>query len=184
MGLITRSYNTRHWSLLNVFKTLFYDTYLGQNTTSPRLCYWTYDQSEFVVLFDNQELNWIRQIPEKTNQISSVTELWLTFPHPGTSTPSIGRGISILRTTPYLLHSSLMSSRISSYSSSSLSSSGVTMFNKHKTSVAGPDAPTILKPGTWICTAGKTVVFFAPTLALCTIKRLSPSCIPFKPAMA
>jgi len=56
-----------------------------------------------------------------------------TFPHPGTSTPSIGLGISRERTTPYLLHSSRMSSRMSSYSSSSRSSSGVTIFSKHST---------------------------------------------------
>lgn len=36
-----------------------------------------------------------------------------TFPHPGTSTPLMGLGISILRTTPYLEHSSLTSSKIS-----------------------------------------------------------------------
>ena len=37
----------------------------------------------------------------------------LTFPQPGTSTPLIGRGISILLTEPYRLHSSRTSSRIS-----------------------------------------------------------------------
>ncbi len=37
----------------------------------------------------------------------------LTLPHPGTSTPLIGLGISKLFTTPYLPHSSLTSSTIS-----------------------------------------------------------------------
>lgn len=37
----------------------------------------------------------------------------ITFPTPGTSTPGMGLGISILLTAPYLLHSSLTSSRIS-----------------------------------------------------------------------
>lgn len=60
----------------------------------------------------------------------------------------------------------------------------LTILSRHKTSVGGPEAPTKLKPGTWICTAGKTVVFLAPTLALWTMRRLSPSCMPFKPAMA
>ncbi|KAI9590104.1 hypothetical protein GQX74_008272 [Glossina fuscipes] len=75
-----------------------------------------------------------------------------TLPQPGTSTPSIGRGISTLRTTPYLLHSSLISSNISSYSSSSRNSSGVTILRRHKTSVGGPDIPTIDRPGTCIIT--------------------------------
>lgn len=38
----------------------------------------------------------------------------VTFPQPGTSTPSTGRGISMEQTLPYLQHSSRMSSRISS----------------------------------------------------------------------
>lgn len=62
----------------------------------------------------------------KYYKIKFVKPCIRTFPQPGTSTPSIGLGISILLTTPYLLHSSLMSSKMSSYSSSSLSSSGVT----------------------------------------------------------
>ena len=37
----------------------------------------------------------------------------LTFPQPGTSTPLMGRGISILLTEPYRLHSSRTSSRMS-----------------------------------------------------------------------
>ena len=38
---------------------------------------------------------------------------WYTFPTPGTSTPLIGRGISTLRTVPYLPHSSFTSSTMS-----------------------------------------------------------------------
>lgn len=48
-------------------------------------------------------------------KVQLLTELQrLTFPQPGTSTPSTGLGISIERTVPYLQHSSRMSSRISS----------------------------------------------------------------------
>lgn len=111
----------------------------------------------------------------------------LTLPHPGTSTPSIGRGISTLRTEPYLLHSSLISSRMSSYSSSSRSSSGVTMLSRHRTSVGGPDVPNIDRPGTWIWTGATWPAiceFLAPTLARCTISFLSPNCMPFKPMIA
>lgn len=54
------------------------------------------------------------------------------------------------------------------------------------TSVAGPAPPTIVSPGTWIWTGACWPIwaFFAPTLARCTISFLSPSCIPFKPAIA
>lgn len=60
----------------------------------------------------------------------------------------------------------------------------LTMFRRHNTSVAGPEVPTRLRPGTCIWTAGMMVVFLAPTLALCTISFLSPSCIPLRPAIA
>lgn len=53
-------------------------------------------------------------------------------------------------------------------------------------SVAGPEVPDKLRPGTWMATGmvcPKTV-FLAPTLARWTISFLSPSCIPFSPAIA
>ena len=74
-----------------------------------------------------------------------------TLPVPGTSRPSTGRGISMLLTWPYLLHSSLTSSTISSYSSSSRSSSGATMFIRHSTSVGRPPiwvTELFIRPGT------------------------------------
>lgn len=73
-----------------------------------------------------------------------------TLPVPGTSRPSTGRGISMLLTWPYLLHSSLTSSTISSYSSSSRSSSGATMFIRHSTSVGRPPiwVTELFRPGT------------------------------------
>lgn len=74
-----------------------------------------------------------------------------TLPVPGTSRPSTGRGISILFTWPYLLHSSRTSSTISSYSSSSSSSSGDTMFIRHSTSVGMPPIwfmELFIRPGT------------------------------------
>lgn len=54
------------------------------------------------------------------------------------------------------------------------------------TSVAGPLVPTIDKPGTCICTGACAPIigFLAPTLARWTINFLSPSCIPFNPAIA
>lgn len=54
------------------------------------------------------------------------------------------------------------------------------------TSVAGPDVPTIVRPGTCMVTGScwPSTAFFAPTLARCTINFLSPNCIPFSPAIA
>lgn len=50
-----------------------------------------------------------------------------------------------------------MSSRMSSYSSSSRSSSGVTMLSRHSTSVGGP-APASVSPATCSCTGAAPVI--------------------------
>lgn len=74
-----------------------------------------------------------------------------------------------------------------SYSSSSRNSSGITIFIRHNTSVAGPGpwVKTFI-PGTWMATgaAGLFIWFFAPTLAYCTTNFFSPNCMPFKPVIA
>jgi len=90
---------------------------------------------------------------------------WPTLPHPGTSSPSMGRGISMDLTMPYLLHSSRTSSTISSYSSSSTSSSGVIMFIRHKISVGIPAIWTCVdtNPGTCSVTGVWFIVFWAKT---------------------
>ena len=77
-----------------------------------------YNSSQFKQIRDQTEIhNWWHMQDLKgsfrSRQIGWKQRLRLTLPTPGTSTPLIGRGISILFTKPYLPHSSFTSSRIS-----------------------------------------------------------------------
>lgn len=141
------------------------DKHLDRSIWSPPLCWQTSFLSAPAWPSGSQKQTWTPQRSTKKERrklqwrrvrvcviqpFSGSNAAVPTLPVPGTSRPSTGRGISMLLTAPYLLHSSRTSSTISSYSSSSSSSSGATMFIRHSTSVGKPPiwVTELFRPGT------------------------------------
>ena len=145
------------------------------------------------VLWVNSLVPTIRQFTHVSRQLKTDVHAHLIFKSLVTKT----RDISTPTHPPTHPSSNSLLFHVHTYtpsnSSSSSSSSLVTMFIKHRTSVACWAVPSTCSPGMLMgigmaccccISMARVMGVLAPTLARWTTSFLSPSCIPLRPAMA